>query len=209
MRALDPDFEAHLKSGATTLCHCWAVTRRDGVVLGFTDHDRTIFFDGVSFEPETGADGAAMAASADLAVDNTEIEGALHFRQVVEFDEHVELNITGRIVELFELVVIERGDDEEDGIGTRDAGFVDLTFVNGEVFSQKRNGRKAGDVHEVGKVSLEVFFVGENGHAAGSSVDVALGLADGIEIRIDDAGGRGGFFDFGNDTKLVGAAIEG
>lgn len=77
MRALDPDFEAHLNSGATTLCHCWRITRRDGAALGFTDHDRTLSFDGVLFEPETGADGAAMAASADLAVDNTEIEGAL------------------------------------------------------------------------------------------------------------------------------------
>ncbi len=77
MRALDPAFDAHLKSGATTLCHCWRVTRRDGAVLGFTDHDRALVFDGAAFEPETGADGAAMTASADLAVDNTEIEGAL------------------------------------------------------------------------------------------------------------------------------------
>jgi hypothetical protein len=32
---------AHLASGSTTVCRAWTVLRRDGVVLGFTDHDRT------------------------------------------------------------------------------------------------------------------------------------------------------------------------
>ena len=73
----------------------------------------------------------------------------------------------------------------------------------------QRDGRKSGDVHEVGEVPLEIFFVGENGHAGGSAFDVALGLADGIKIGIDDAGGGGGFFDLGNDAKLVGSAVEG
>ena len=32
---------AKLDSGATTLCRCWLITRSDGVVQGFTDHDET------------------------------------------------------------------------------------------------------------------------------------------------------------------------
>ncbi|MHA7870916.1 MAG: DUF2163 domain-containing protein [Hyphococcus sp.] len=78
MRALDPTLKAHLQSGATTLATCWRITRRDGAVLGFTDHDRALFFDGTSFAPETGAAGSAMSSSADLAVDNSDIEGALN-----------------------------------------------------------------------------------------------------------------------------------
>lgn len=77
MRALDPLLEAHLASGATTLATCWKITRRDGARLGFTDHDRALVFDGLGFEPDAGADGAAIESSADLSVDNTEIEGAL------------------------------------------------------------------------------------------------------------------------------------
>lgn len=77
MRALDPNLTAHLASGATTLATCWKISRVDGVRLGFTDHDRALVFDGVSFEPQSGADGAAIDSSADLSVDNTEIEGAL------------------------------------------------------------------------------------------------------------------------------------
>ncbi len=77
MRALDPDLAAHLASGATTLATCWRITRRDGAVIGFTDHDRALVFDGTSFSPDSGATGSALSSSADLAVDNADIEGAL------------------------------------------------------------------------------------------------------------------------------------
>ncbi|WP_375203648.1 DUF2163 domain-containing protein [Hyphococcus sp.] len=77
MRAIDSGLQAHLDSGATTLATCWRVTRRDGFVLGFTDHDRSLVFDGTAFLPDTGAVGSALSSSADLAADNAEIEGAL------------------------------------------------------------------------------------------------------------------------------------
>lgn len=77
MRALDPDLQSHLNSGATTLATCWRITRRDGGVLGFTDHDRALAFDGTEFLPDCGASGSALSSSADLAVDNSDIEGVL------------------------------------------------------------------------------------------------------------------------------------
>ena len=77
MRSLDPDFAAHLAAGVTTLATCWKIARADGAVLGFTDHDRALAFDGVSYAPDSGADAAALQSSADLSVDNTEIAGAL------------------------------------------------------------------------------------------------------------------------------------
>ncbi len=77
MRQLSPSLQDHLNTGATTLCTCWRIVRRDGVALGFTDHDRPLTFDDLSFRPESGADGSRLEATADLAVDNAEIEGAL------------------------------------------------------------------------------------------------------------------------------------
>ncbi len=77
MRAIDPELKSHLQSGATTLATCWRITRRDGYVVGFTDHDRALSFDETTFSPESGASGSAIAVSADLAVDNSDIEGAL------------------------------------------------------------------------------------------------------------------------------------
>ncbi|MGR3404417.1 baseplate hub domain-containing protein, partial [Roseovarius indicus] len=46
MSGLDAGLQAHLEGGHTTLCHCWAVTRGDGVVMGFTDHDGALSFEG-------------------------------------------------------------------------------------------------------------------------------------------------------------------
>jgi len=60
MRQIGEDLQAHLAEDATTLCSAWRVTRRDGVVLGFTDHDHdltiggTTFLAASAFRPATG-----------------------------------------------------------------------------------------------------------------------------------------------------------
>lgn len=56
---------------------------------------------------------------------------------------------------------------------------------------------------------MEKLGIGEDGHGTRAAVEVAFGLASGIEIGIDGAGGGGGFFDLGDDSELVGAAVEG
>ncbi len=71
------DLAAHLRSGATTVARAWALERADGVVMGFTDHDRDLAFDGVTFRADSGLSARALAQSTGLAVDNTEAAGAL------------------------------------------------------------------------------------------------------------------------------------
>jgi len=138
-----------------------------------------------------------------------EFEGAFHFGEVVDLDEDIELEGLGDVVEVAEGVVVEAGDDEEDGVGAGDDGFVDLDLVDDEVLTQQRDGGALGDAGEVGEGALEEFFVGEDGHGAGATVDVHAGLFEGIEVGVDDAGGGGGLFDFGDDAELVGTAVEG
>ncbi len=82
MRAFSPDFAEAIAGEATTLATCWRLTRSDGVVFGFTDHDETIILDGVACEPNTGATGSVFETSADLAPDNGEIIGALTSERV-------------------------------------------------------------------------------------------------------------------------------
>lgn len=67
----------HLKTGTTTVCRAWAVTRKDGVTLGFTDHDRTLSFEGIEFKASSGMTARALEQTTGLAVDNTEAVGAL------------------------------------------------------------------------------------------------------------------------------------
>lgn len=70
-------FLAHVKTGLTTLCRAWAITRTDGVIHGFTDHDRPLAFEGITFRADTGLSAAALAQSTGLSVDNSEALGAL------------------------------------------------------------------------------------------------------------------------------------
>ena len=58
MRSLDTNLAAHLAGATTTLAHCWRLTRRDGAVEGFTDHDRDLVFDGTAFLAASGLEGS-------------------------------------------------------------------------------------------------------------------------------------------------------
>lgn len=84
--ALSDEFSAHLKSGVTSVCRCWSLTRRDGVVLGFTDHDLTLVFDGMNFAADSGMSARALEQSTGLSVDNSEALGVLSHASVNETD---------------------------------------------------------------------------------------------------------------------------
>lgn len=82
--AVATGLQAHLDSGATTLCRCWELRRRDGAVFGFTDHDLDLVFDGVIFRADSGLTAEAMQQTTGLATNNTEVVGA--FRDVAVTD---------------------------------------------------------------------------------------------------------------------------
>ena len=66
------DLLSHLATGTTTVCQCWSMTRSDGQTLGFTDHDRDLSFDGITFKAATGMTAKALQQCTGLSVDNTE-----------------------------------------------------------------------------------------------------------------------------------------
>ncbi|RVT85448.1 DUF2163 domain-containing protein [Rhodobacteraceae bacterium CCMM004] len=86
MIALSPGLADHLAGGITTLCRCWQVVRRDGVTLGFTDHDGPVGFDGMTFSPSEGLQARALEQTSGLSVDNSEAVGALSDAAVREED---------------------------------------------------------------------------------------------------------------------------
>jgi uncharacterized phage protein (TIGR02218 family) len=77
VRTLDAGLVAHLATGVTTLCRCWKLTLGDGAVQGFTDHDRALTFDGVTYEPESGFDASEETGATGFAVGGLEVLGAL------------------------------------------------------------------------------------------------------------------------------------
>ncbi|MFV0292849.1 MAG: DUF2163 domain-containing protein [Paracoccus sp. (in: a-proteobacteria)] len=60
-----------------TIARAWAITRADGLTLGFTDHDVALEFAGITFHPDAGLSAQAVVQGTGLAVDNTEAIGAL------------------------------------------------------------------------------------------------------------------------------------
>jgi uncharacterized phage protein (TIGR02218 family) len=86
MRTIPPGLAAHLDGGATTLCHCWKLTRRDGQSFGFTDHDCDLVFAGVIFAARTGLEAAEVASELGFAVGGGEVSGALVSAGLTEDD---------------------------------------------------------------------------------------------------------------------------
>jgi uncharacterized phage protein (TIGR02218 family) len=86
MRAIPSALQAKLDSGVTTLARCWIVTRRDGVVSGFTDHDGDLVIEGVTCRAGTGFGASEATSRFDLSIDGAEIYGALAADSLTEAD---------------------------------------------------------------------------------------------------------------------------
>lgn len=84
MRDIPEELQNHLDTGATTLARCWRITRKDGVTLGFTDHDRELVVDGYTFEASTGFLSSEIESQLGLAVDNLDVFGALDSTKLVD-----------------------------------------------------------------------------------------------------------------------------
>jgi uncharacterized phage protein (TIGR02218 family) len=84
VRQFSPAFDAHLKSGATSLCNCWLLTLRNEQQLGFTDHDQQIVFGGNLFEPKAGFQPSAMTDKRNEAVDTAEVLGFVDDERLTE-----------------------------------------------------------------------------------------------------------------------------
>jgi len=86
MLSLSPSLQSKLDRRATTFCHCWRLARNDGTVMGFTDHDRDLTFNGVTFRANTGLSASQLESSVGLAPGTAEAAGALSDESLTETD---------------------------------------------------------------------------------------------------------------------------
>lgn len=75
-------FDRELDSVATF----WRIYRRDGVLLGFTSHDRDLSFKGIVHLAAPGMVPTAIRLTADLSDDSAEVSGALSHTTIREQD---------------------------------------------------------------------------------------------------------------------------
>lgn len=86
MRTMPAGLATHLDGEVTNVCYAWRVRRRDGVVLGFTEHDYDLFFDGTVFKAASGFQQSDTEASGGLSVDASDLAGGLTADAIDEAD---------------------------------------------------------------------------------------------------------------------------
>ncbi len=86
MREIPAGLAEHLQGDATTVCHCWRVTRRDGTVIGFTEHDRDLVVAGTVYLAASGFSAADSEAASGLSVDAGEVSGGFSADAIDEAD---------------------------------------------------------------------------------------------------------------------------
>ncbi len=75
-----------LGAEVTTLAMCWKLTRKDSVVLGFTEYDQNLVIDGLTCKAAAGVSATAITSSLGVKVGNLEIEGMLSDEAIAEAD---------------------------------------------------------------------------------------------------------------------------
>ena len=99
MKAISQELQDHLAGPVTTLATCWRLDLKDGTVMGFTDHDHPIDYDGVRYEARGGFDASTIQTTGDLAVDELEVDALLDSDGITEADlaagryDHAEITI--------------------------------------------------------------------------------------------------------------------
>ncbi len=86
MRIVSDNLQAKLDAHATTFCACWRVKRKDGVVMGFTDHDRDIVFSGLIYRARSGLAPTEIESGLGFAPGGGEVAGALRDDGLTEAD---------------------------------------------------------------------------------------------------------------------------
>jgi uncharacterized phage protein (TIGR02218 family) len=74
------------KRDLTALAFCWRLQRRDGIVLGFTSHDRDLEIDGLLYRASPGMRPSAIEMRETLEADTLELGGALTSDLITEGD---------------------------------------------------------------------------------------------------------------------------
>lgn len=78
MKTIPPALLAYLQAtGGAEVATCWKMTLTDSTVMGFTDHDKDLVVDTVTYSAKTGYNRTAIASNSSLAVDNVDLEGAI------------------------------------------------------------------------------------------------------------------------------------
>lgn len=85
-RSLGTNLLNHFGQECTSIATLWKITRTDGTVLGFTNHDKDINYDSVVYESSTGFTPSDVDLRSDFSISSQEIESVLDSSFISESD---------------------------------------------------------------------------------------------------------------------------
>lgn len=209
MRTIPADLAEHLAQEATTTCHAWRVTRRDGVILGFTEHDHDLTFSGTTFLAASGFSASEAEAATGLSASADEVVGGFSNAAIGEQDL-----ATGRYdgarVELF--LVNWAAPDQHVLLNVREIGEVSRT--GGQFRAELRSL-----AHRLSQPQGRVYNRRCDASLGDTrcGVDLALWRGEGAVVAVKDAsrivvsglgGFASGFFRHGVLTFSDGVAVD-
>lgn len=86
MKVFSDSFKSKLAATSTTLCTVWQITRKDGRVFAFTDHDRDLAVSGQIYLAAGGYSASAIKSDSAMSTDNLDVEGYLDSDLITEAD---------------------------------------------------------------------------------------------------------------------------
>lgn len=134
MRLIPAQLLSHLQEDATTTCHLVKITPvTDGYApYGITSLNRDVIYEGLLYSAAIGLNGAAVALTSDLQVNNTEVQGMLP-----EFDIPIsEVDVRAGVYDYarFELMLVNY-EDLSQGHTTLHAGKLGQITINDDGLS--------------------------------------------------------------------------
>lgn len=86
MKTVPAALQSALDAGSATIVRLWRITRRDGVILGFTDADADVVHDGTTFRRASGAAPSAGRSERSGGPDDLEIVARFDDDAITEED---------------------------------------------------------------------------------------------------------------------------
>ncbi len=84
MRNIPPDLQTHLEQEVTTLCTAWKLHLKDGRVFGFSEHDRDLNVEGVTYLAASSLSESEAESRLGYASDNGAVRGVLTASDITE-----------------------------------------------------------------------------------------------------------------------------
>ena len=85
-RTIPANLLDHLQGDLLTVALAVRLTRRDGVVMGFTSSSRSVVLDSTTYEPEAACNPTALRSAEGTSVDNLEVVGLIQSERVTQAD---------------------------------------------------------------------------------------------------------------------------